>query len=98
MRRLRHVQETAHLRASFSDVYPEEPVKLRRGQRRGAAACLTAWALDRDGYAPIPRELLPIRTQTIMARGGHDEQAWLRADLDILKELLCIWTHFWLSE
>ena len=25
-----------------------------------------------------------------MARGGHDEQAWLRADLDILKELLCI--------
>ena len=61
MRRLQHVQETAHLRASFSDVYPARPVVLSPGKRNALLRVLEAWALEFDGYEPIPQELLDLR-------------------------------------
>ena len=61
MRRLQHVQETVRLRASFTvaDAWP--PVTLLPGQRTALLRVLEEWALDLDGYEPIPQELLEFR-------------------------------------
>ena len=65
MRRLQHVQETVRLRASFTvaDAWP--PVTLLPGQRTALLRVLEGWALDRDGYEPIPPELLEFRDALI---------------------------------
>ena len=56
MRRLQHVQETVRLRASFTvaDAWP--PVTLLPGQRTALVRVLEEWALELDGYEPIPQE------------------------------------------
>ncbi len=65
LRRLQHVQENSHLRASFSAVYPAVPVELRPGQRTALLRVLESWALDLNGYEPIPQELLDLRDALI---------------------------------
>ena len=70
--RLQHVQETSQLRASFSAVYPAVPVELRPGQRTALLRVLESWALDLDGYEPIPHELLDLRDAlTVDLRGSE---------------------------
>ena len=61
MRRLQHVQESVHIRASFSAGDEARSVQLRPGQCRALLRALDAWALDPDGYALIPQELLDLR-------------------------------------
>ena len=65
MRRLQHIQETAHIRASFSPVDAARPVELRLGQRALLLRALEAWALDPNGWEPIPQELLELRDALI---------------------------------
>ena len=65
MRRLQHVQSNAQIRASFSAVGPARAVVLRPGQRTALLHALEAWALDLDGYEPIPPDLLDLRNALV---------------------------------
>jgi len=70
--RLQHVQETAHLRASFSDVYPAPAFQLRPGQRMALLRVLEAWAVDLDGPEPIPDELVDLRSALTADLNGSE--------------------------
>ena len=72
MRRLQHVQETVRIRASFTvaDAWP--PVTLLPGQRTTLLRVLEGWALDLDGYEPIPQELLEFRDALIAEQHGSE--------------------------
>ena len=72
MQRLQHVQECAHLRASFSAAHAARPVQLRPGRRTALLLALEAWSLDLDGYEPIPQELLDLRNALIADLHGSD--------------------------
>jgi hypothetical protein len=65
MRRLQHVQENARLRATFSAGEATLRVQLRPGQRNALLRALEAWSLDRNGYEPIPQDLLDLRNALI---------------------------------
>jgi hypothetical protein len=72
MRRLQHVQETVRLRASFTVADAWWPVTLLPGQRTALLRVLEGWALDLDGYEPIPQELLEFRDALIADSHGTE--------------------------
>lgn len=66
MQRLQHVQETAHLRATFSAADAVRPVELHPARRTALLRALEGWAsLDPNGYEPIPQELVDLRNALI---------------------------------
>jgi hypothetical protein len=47
-------------------------VELRPGQRTALLLVLKSWALDPDGYEPIPQEFLELRNALIADLHGDD--------------------------
>ena len=70
--RLQHVRENVGLRATFGAVDAAGSVELRPGQRAVLLLTLVTWALDPDGYEPIPQELLDLRDALIAEQHGGE--------------------------
>lgn len=73
MARLRHIESSAKIRATFEAVGTTKPVELTVGQKAALLTALMDWALGRDGYEAMSPELFTLRnllTEDVV--GGGD--------------------------